>query len=41
MEQELHWLIIEDINTDATTTEAIDKDVKSILEYGLKSQAIY
>jgi len=29
---------IEDINTDATTKESIDEDVKSILEYGLKSQ---
>lgn len=31
-------LTIEDINTDATTQEAIDEDVKSILEHGLKSQ---
>ena len=31
-------VIIEDINTDATTKETIDNDVKSILEYGLKSQ---
>ncbi len=29
---------IADINTDATTEEALDQDVKSILEYGLKSQ---
>ena len=28
---------IADINTDATTEEALDQDVKSILEYGLKS----
>lgn len=28
---------IEDLNTDATTKEMIDEDVKSILEYGLKS----
>lgn len=27
---------IEDMNTDATTPEAIDADVKSVLEYGLK-----
>ena len=32
-------VIIEDINTDATTKETIDNDVKSILEHGLKSQA--
>lgn len=32
-------VIIEDINTDATTKETIDNDVKSILEDGLKSQA--
>lgn len=32
-------LIIEDINTDATTEEAINEDVKSILEHGLKSQS--
>lgn len=31
-------LIIEDINTDAINSEAIDEDVKSILEHGLKSQ---
>jgi len=31
-------LTIEDINTDASTKEAIDEDVKSILEHGLKSQ---
>jgi len=31
-------LTIEDINTDATTKETIDEDVKSILEHGLKSQ---
>ena len=31
-------LVIEDIKTDATTKEAIDEDVKSILEHGLKSQ---
>ena len=31
-------LLIEDINTDASTKEAIDEDVKSILEHGLKSQ---
>jgi len=31
-------LTIEDINTDAVTKEAIDEDVKSILEHGLKSQ---
>lgn len=31
-------LIIEDINTDAINNEAIDEDVKSILEHGLKSQ---
>jgi len=31
-------LIIEDMNTDATTKETIDEDVKSILEHGLKSQ---
>jgi hypothetical protein len=31
-------LTIEDINTDATTKEIIDEDVKSILEHGLKSQ---
>jgi hypothetical protein len=29
---------IEDINSDATTKESLDADVKSILEYGLKSQ---
>ena len=29
---------IEDINSDATTKEDLDEDVKSILEYGLKSQ---
>lgn len=28
---------IEDLNTDAATKEMIDEDVKSILEYGLKS----
>jgi len=28
---------IEDLNTDATTNEMIDEDIKSILEYGLKS----
>jgi hypothetical protein len=28
---------IDDINTDAATKEMIDEDVKSILEYGLKS----
>ena len=28
---------IEGLNTDATTKEMIDEDVKSILEYGLKS----
>lgn len=28
---------IEDLNTDAVATEMIDEDVKSILEYGLKS----
>ena len=32
-------VIIEDINTDATTQETLDNDVKSILEHGLKSQA--
>jgi hypothetical protein len=32
-------LIIEDINTDATTKVTIDEDVKSILEHGLKSQS--
>ena len=32
-------VIIEDLNTDATTSETIDNDVKSILEHGLKSQA--
>jgi hypothetical protein len=32
-------VIIEDINTDATTIEATNEDVKSILEHGLKSQA--
>ena len=32
-------VIIEDLNTDATTPETIDNDVKSILEHGLKSQA--
>jgi hypothetical protein len=32
-------VIIDDINTDATTSETIDSDVKSILEQGLKSQA--
>jgi len=31
-------LVIEDLNTDAITNEAIDEDVKSILEHGLKSQ---
>lgn len=31
-------LTIEDINTDATTKEIIDEDVKSIFEHGLKSQ---
>ena len=31
-------LTIEDINTDAVTKEAIDEDIKSILEHGLKSQ---
>lgn len=31
-------LTIEDINTDAVTKEAVDEDVKSILEHGLKSQ---
>jgi len=31
-------ITIEDINTDATTKESIEEDVKSILEYGLKSQ---
>lgn len=31
-------LTIEDINTDATTKDTIDEDVKSILEHGLKSQ---
>lgn len=31
-------LTIEDINTDASTKETIDEDVKSILEHGLKSQ---
>ena len=31
-------LTIEDINTDATTKETIDEDVKSILEHGLKCQ---
>lgn len=31
-------LFIEDINTDASTNEAIDEDVKSILEHGWKSQ---
>jgi hypothetical protein len=31
-------LTIEDINTDASTNEAIDEDVKSIFEHGLKSQ---
>ena len=30
-------LTIEDLNTDATTKEMTDEDVKSILEYGLKS----
>jgi beta-glucosidase-like glycosyl hydrolase len=29
---------IEDINSDAATKENLDEDVKSILEYGLKSQ---
>lgn len=28
---------IEDINSDATTKENLDEDIKSILEYGLKS----
>ena len=28
---------IDDLNTDATTKDMIDEDVKSILEYGLKS----
>ncbi len=31
------FVIIEDLNTDATSKEMIDEDVKSILEYGLKS----
>jgi len=31
-------ITVEDINTDATTKEAIDVDVKSILEHGWKSQ---
>ena len=31
-------VLIEDLNTDATTEEAINEDVKSILEYGWKSQ---
>jgi len=31
-------ITIEDINTDAATKELIDEDVKSILDYGLKSQ---
>lgn len=31
-------LVIEDLKTDAITTEAMDEDVKSILEHGLKSQ---
>jgi len=31
-------LTIGDINTDATSKEAIDEDVKSILDHGLKSQ---
>ncbi len=31
-------VMIKDINTDATTKESIDEDVKSILAYGLKSQ---
>ncbi|MBK7631393.1 MAG: hypothetical protein IPJ23_11955 [Ignavibacteriales bacterium] len=29
---------IEDINSDADSKESLDEDVKSILEYGLKSQ---
>ena len=31
-------VMIKDINTDATTKESIEEDVKSILVYGLKSQ---
>jgi len=31
-------VMIEDINSDATTKENLEEDVKSILEYGLKSQ---
>jgi len=31
-------VVIEDLKTDATTKESLDQDVKSILEYGLKSQ---
>ena len=31
-------ITIEDINSDATTKENLDADIKSILEYGLKSQ---
>jgi dGTP triphosphohydrolase len=31
-------ITIEDINTDAATKELIDEDMKSILDYGLKSQ---
>lgn len=32
------FVTIDDMNTDATTKETLDEDVKSILEYGLKSQ---
>ncbi len=32
---------IEDINTDANSKEAIDEDVKSILEYALKSKEFF
>lgn len=31
-------LKIEDINTDATSEEAIQEDVRNVLEYGLKSE---
>lgn len=31
-------LIIEDINSDATSKEALDEDIKNIMEYALKSQ---
>ncbi len=32
------FVTIDDMNTDAATKETLDEDVKSILEYGLRSQ---